>query len=246
MMIRKLKTHEEYLAAEDIQRTVWHFPEREVIPLNELVVAQKNGGHVFGAFEKGRLVAFCFGVPGYKDGKVYHYSRMLGVLPEFQDRGLGHTLKLKQREYVIEQGLDLVRWTFDPLQSRNAYLNIEKLGCVVREYVVNIYGQSGSQFNRGLETDRFVPEWWVKSKRVADRLAGRGRPTMKDALAWEPKLRVEIPVDIDELKVRDLAAAQRARLETREAFLKAFKKGLAVTGFASDRARSFYLLEKLR
>lgn len=273
MIIRKLRTHQEYLDAEDIQRTVWHFPEREVIPLNELVVAQKNGGHVMGAFDDGRMVAFCFGVPGFHDGKVYHYSRMLGVLPEYQDRGLGHEMKLVQRKLVLEQGLDLVKWTFDPLQSRNAYLNIEKLGCVIRAYLVNVYGESGSRFNQGLETDRFVPEWWIASKRVKDRLAGRTRPPSLaeseayapaidcarthdgwlEAKASRPRLRdrrvsVEIPDAIDALKRHDGKSAQAWRFRTRDAFVAYFKRGYVVCGYATGKdgahRRNLYLLEK--
>jgi len=243
-VIRLLASHDDYLAAEQLQRTVWHFPWREVIPLNELVVAQKNGGLVFGAFEGKKLVAFCFGVPGFKDGRVYHYSRMLGVLPGIRDKGLGTTMKLKQREFVLAQGLDLVRWTFDPLQARNAYLNIEKLGCIARDYYVNIYPGSGSRFNAGLETDRFCPEWRIRSKRVKDAIAGRRRhATLEQALAGR---HVEIPDDIDALKRRDLKAAQRARVETRGQFLAAFGRGLAVTGFATGmdgkRRRSVYIL----
>src|SRR5688572_9449358 len=100
---------------------------------------------------------------------------MTGVLPPYQNSGVGYRLKLAQRQLVLAQGLDLVRWTFDPLQSRNARFNIEKLGVVIDEYLVNVYGASGSRFNAGLETDRFVPKWWIKSKRVRDHLAGRAK-----------------------------------------------------------------------
>ncbi|MBI2933431.1 MAG: GNAT family N-acetyltransferase [Planctomycetes bacterium] len=266
MIIRKLQTHQEYLAAEDIQRIVWRFPEREVIPLNELVVAQKNGGHVFGAFDDGRMVAFCFGIPGFRDGKVYHYSRMLGVLPEYQDRGLGYRLKLAQRRYVLQQGLDLIRWTFDPLQSRNAYFNIVKLGCIAREYLVNVYGQSGSRFNQGLETDRLVPEWWIRSKRVVRPATLAEAQTVAPAIdcapvrkGWiearaartrlrDPRVSIEIPDSIDDLKRQDLEAARTWRARTREAFLAYFKRGYVVHAFATGRVdgrrRSLYLLEK--
>jgi chorismate synthase len=270
MEIRKLATPEEYLESENVQKVVWHFPDREIIPLNELVVMQKNGGHVFGAFENGKMTAFCFGVPAFEDGKVYHYSRMLGVMPGYQDSGIGYTMKLKQREYVLKQGIDLVVWTFDPLQSRNAYLNIEKLGCIIQEYAVNIYPGSGSQFNAGLESDRFSPEWWIATRRVKDRIAGKRTPyELKDFPAaletrvtdsgWrEPaevrttqrsrRLSVEIPDDIDALKKDDLALARRWREATREAFLACFKRGYVIHGFASipevGRRRSFYLLEK--
>jgi len=270
MDIRKLSTPEEYLDAENVQRVVWHFPDREIIPLNELVVMQKNGGHVFGAFENGTMTAFCFGVPAYKEGTTYHYSRMLGVMPGFQDSGIGYTMKLKQRDYVLKQGLDLIVWTFDPLQSRNAYLNIEKLGCVIREYAVNIYPGSASQFNAGLESDRFSPEWWIASRRVKDRIGGKRTPydlkaypaaletRVTDAGWREPaevrtrrrdrRVSVEIPDDIDALKKGDLALAQRWREASREAFVAFLKKGYVIHGFASipeiGRRRSFYLLEK--
>ncbi len=259
--IRLLKTHEEYLEAEQIQRTVWGFADREIIPLNELVVAQKNGGFVFGAFEAGRMIAFCFGVAGYKDRKVYHYSRMLGVLPEFQDKGLGYEMKLYQRQLVLKQGVPLIRWTFDPLQSRNAFFNIEKLGAVIREYVVNIYGDiSSSRFNSGLETDRFVPEWLIRSRRVSDHLAGKIKPIAIEKVfedkPWAPgiearfnddllepcavrvsvgakKVYAEVPSDIDAIKSRDLELARRWRLELRKFFTAVFSRGYAVTRFAS-------------
>jgi predicted GNAT superfamily acetyltransferase len=270
MEIRKLATAAEYLEAERLQQAVWNFPDREVIPLNELVVLQKNGGHVFGAFDGKVLTGFCFGMPGYRDGKAYHYSRMLGVLPGRQDSGLGYAMKLKQREYVLEQGLDLVVWTFDPLQSRNAYLNIEKLGCVVREYAVNLYPTSGSRFNEGLESDRFTAEWWIASRRAKDCLAGRKRsydladfppaietrvtksgwrePVRAASRARGPRLSIEIPDDIDALKKDDLRLAQRWREATRKAFVAAFGKGYVAHGFVGvpevGRRRSFYLLEK--
>jgi predicted GNAT superfamily acetyltransferase len=270
MEIRKLSTPEEYLEAEGLQRTVWHFPDREIVPLNELVVLQKHGGHVFGAFDRGRMVAFCFGCPGYREGKLYHYSRMLGVLPGLQDSGIGYILKLKQREYVLKQGLDLIVWTFDPLQSRNAYLNIEKLGCVIREYSENLYPESGSRFNKGLESDRFTPEWWIVSRRVKERLAGRRPAHEVDRYAvaletrthrdgWrepvlvrtrlkDPRIGIEIPEDIDAIKRRNLRLAQLWRSRTREVIQAYLTRGFVIMGFASKpdsgRRRSFYLLEK--
>ena len=268
MIIRKLRTHAEYLAAEDIQRTVWHFPDRELIPLNELVVAQRIGGVVLGAFDRGRLVAFCFGIPGFAQGKTFHYSRMTGVLPPYQNSGVGYRLKLAQRAFVLGQGLDLVRWTFDPLQSRNARFNIEKLGCTIDEYLVNVYGASGSRFNAGLETDRFVPRWWIRSRRVVDRLAGKSKSiSIEESLASYPPLieasfrknlprpgrirtvrgrraSVEIPSEIDALKRSDLALARSWRAATREAFRGLFARGFAVTGFSVGDGRSLYLLEK--
>jgi len=270
MEIRKLVTPKDYLEAEEVQKTVWGFPDREIVSLNELVVLQKSGGHVFGAFENGKMVAFCFGSPAYVDGKTWHYSRMLGVVPGHQDSGIGYTLKLKQRDYVLEQGLDLVAWTYDPLQSRNAYLNIEKLGCVVSKYVVNLYPASNTVFNGGMENDRFMPEWWIASKRVKDRIGGKRVPydlehyspaveTRVNDGGWREAVKVElgrrhrrvsveIPDEIDALRKEDLPLAQRWREATREAFVSLFKKGYVIHGFTAvpeiGRRRSFYLLEK--
>lgn len=271
MKIRKLASEEEYREAERLQSEVWKFPDREIIPLNELVILQKHGGHVFGAFDRGeRMVAFCFGQPGYRENRVYHYSRMLGVLPEFQDSGIGNLLKLKQRDMVLDQGIELIQWAFDPLQSRNAYFNIEKLGCVIREYHVNLYPGSVSKFNKGLIPDRFCAEWWIDSKRVKGRLDGRKEAYALESYApviatrenddgWQApgavktrltdkSVSIEIPSDINALKDDDLRLAQRWRQKTREAFLLAFSKGYVVRGFASPvegtRRRSHYLLEK--
>ncbi len=264
MLIRKLETHAEYLAAEEVQRRVWRFPDRELIPLNELVVAQRIGGHVLGAFAGRRLVGFSFGIPALEGRKVYHYSRMTGVLPGLRDAGVGLKLKLFQRRCVLDQGLDLVRWTFDPLQSRNAFFNVEKLGATVGEYLVNLYGESGSRFNRGLPTDRVVPRWKIRAPRVSRRLAGRhSPPTVLEALSLPATVAVsggrprparfprgarlatlEIPADIDGVKKQDLGLAQAWRRATRAAFLAAFDRGYEARGFATDGSRSFYLLER--
>lgn len=263
LKFKLLETHEEYLQAEQLQHTVWGFTDREIVPFNELVVAQKNGGFVFGAFDgQNRLVGFCFGVPGYRDGQVYHYSRMLGVLPEYQGKGVGFELKLMQRRLVQQQGLKLIRWTFDPLHSRNAFFNLEKLGVIVREYGINLYGTASSErFNEGLETDRFVPEWWINSRRVEEKLAARSRGIpIEHVIAggpWEPSIEtkfnsdgllepettrlhhqsrlvgVEIPDNIGDIKSQSLELAQKWRFETRKVFTALFDRGYTVTGFSS-------------
>jgi len=270
MEIRKIVEPREYRQVEEAQRRIFGFPDREIVPLNELVPIQKNGGCVLGAFEGRRLVAFCFGCPGYKRGKTYHYSRMLGVLPAWRDSGVGARLKLAQREFALEQGLDLVTWTFDPLQSWNAFFNLEKLGVLVREYLVNYYVGSESLFNRGFDADRFTAEWHIRSRRVRDRAAGKRpgpdpggyepllgsrpgsggwpEPVRIRPEARGPRLSVEIPDDIDALKKDDLRLARLWRSRTREVFLDLFRRGFVATGFAvgseGGRRRGFYLLEK--
>jgi predicted GNAT superfamily acetyltransferase len=259
MDIRRLQTVAELRAAEDLQRAVWRFPWRDVIPVHEMVAAIRSGGHVFGAFDGRRLAGFGFGTPGLRGRRPFHYSRMVGVLPEYRDRGVGFALKRFQRRLVIAQGLDLVRWTYDPLQSRNARFNIEKLGCTAREYLVNAFGAMESRMGRGLETDRFLVDWAVRSRRVERCLAGRSEtPPFAEAVGgWAPaidaralkadvrrrerRVSVEIPWEVDRLPA---AVAKRWRAATREAFLAYFVRGYVVMGYAVGDGRGLYLLQK--
>ncbi|MGD9316090.1 MAG: GNAT family N-acetyltransferase, partial [Anaerolineae bacterium] len=129
VLIRPLESIAEFHACEALQRRVWVLPDDlEVVPLHLLLTAQRNGGLVLGAFDGGELVGFLFGFPAYdQDGRPKHCSHMMGVDPDCQGAGIGYQLKLAQREFALAQGLDLVTWTYDPLESRNAYLNIHKL-----------------------------------------------------------------------------------------------------------------------
>lgn len=260
--IRLLNTLGEYREAERLQRRVWGFPDREIIPLNELVVAQENGGFVFGAFDaRGRMAAFAFGVPALHRGRLCHYSRMLGVLARYRDSGLGFRMKRYQRKLVLRQGLDLIRWTVDPLQSRNANFNFRKLGAIAREYKVNLYGRSGSRFNAGLPTDRFVVEWHLRSAHVRRALLGRARPAEGHVpvlveqdgrpvriRAGGKRVSVELPADIDRLKARDRKLAMAWRITTRRTLTELFSGGYVVCGFATRRdgrrRRHFTLLER--
>lgn len=186
--IRKVKTVDEFHGCEDVQKAVWNFEDREIIPVNELITIQRIGGVVLGAFDSGgkakgeRMVGFCFGMPGYLGKKSFLSSRMLAVLPTYRGQDIGLRLKMAQREFALEAGHDLVTWTFDPLQSVNAHFNIEKLGAVTHEYLVNLYGPSTSILNRGLDTDRFLAFWHIKSARVAAHLKGKTETPPLDAL----------------------------------------------------------------
>lgn len=172
--IRPLRTLEELHTCEALQRQVWGFEDVSVVPHHLLLTVQMNGGVLLGAFteeaERSRLVGFVFGFPGVQDRRLKHCSLMCGVLPERRFRGVGYRLKRAQREAVMNQGIDLVTWTFDPLQSLNAHFNFVKLGVLARQYERDIYGEMRDQLNRGLPTDRFVAEWWVGSARVEQRM----------------------------------------------------------------------------
>ena len=130
------------------------------------VVAEKIGGQVIGAFDDGKLVAFALSVPGSRGGHSYLHSQMLAVRSEYRNAGLGRQIKLFQREDALARGFELIEWTFDPLEIKNAYLNIERLGAIARRYSVNQYGITSSPLQGGLPSDRLVAEWWLKSKRV--------------------------------------------------------------------------------
>ncbi len=130
------------------------------------VVARAVGGQIFGAWDGEQLAGYALAIPGVRDGRPYLHSHMLAVSPEYRNRGIGMQLKLAQREDALARGIDLMEWTFDPLQMKNAYFNIEKLGAIVRRYTPDFYGPSTSPLHGSLPTDRLHAEWWLKSKRV--------------------------------------------------------------------------------
>lgn len=160
MEIRPLERWEEYRACEELQRVIWGEDFGETAPAGLMKVARRVGGVATGAFdETGRMVGFVFGVTGRRDGRPVHWSHMLGVRPGHQGRGLGLRLKERQREELLERGVAEARWSFDPLVSRNAHFNLNRLGARVLEYVTDMYGESESDLHRGIGTDRFVVAW---------------------------------------------------------------------------------------
>ena len=161
--VRRLSALAEFSEALRLQQCVWGFADSDLVPVALFVVASKIGGQVLGAFDRGKTIAFCLCIPGLKPGgKFYLHSHMMGVLPAYRNTGLGRKLKWKQRDYALASGVDLIEWTFDPLEIKNAFLNIERLGAIVRRYVENQYGTTSSHLHGGLPTDRLVAEWWVR------------------------------------------------------------------------------------
>ena len=168
--IRDCASFEDYSACVDMQREVWQFSDLDITPPRSLVITKNSGGFTLGAFadEDGKMLGFAHALAAFDDRlQPYYYSHMLAVKPELQNSGIGMKLKFAQRQRALQLNVPLMVWTFDPLQSRNAYLNIVKLGGVVRKYKVNYYGHhSTSALHRGLDTDRLLIEWWVNSPRV--------------------------------------------------------------------------------
>ncbi|MBV9766105.1 MAG: GNAT family N-acetyltransferase [Acidobacteriaceae bacterium] len=235
--IHELTTRDKFAAAVQLQREIWGFEDIELLPLRLFVVASKIGGQVLGAFDASKMVAFCLAIPGLKPGgKFYLHSHMLGVLPDYRNTGLGRKLKLKQREAAMARGIDLIEWTFDPLEIKNAFFNIERLGAVGRRYMHNQYGTTSSHLHSGLPTDRLVAEWWIRSPRV-DAVCNR-RPFDRP----QTEGRISVPSEIRHLRQREPDRAREIQTSVGEQFAQHFQAGLAVIGFEKQENAGIYLL----
>ena len=236
--IRQLHQLPEFEEVLRLQQAIWGFPDIELLPLRFLVVVSKVGGHVFGAYDGDMMVGFCFAIPGIKaGGHAYLHSHMLGVLPAYRDAHVGRSLKLKQREEALARGIQLIEWTFDPLELKNAFFNIERLGVIIRRYHENQYGITFSPLHGGLPTDRCYAEWWIASRRVESILAGDARP------AGPTHHAIAYPADIARIRTEDPRRARQIQKENGEKFRRAFEQGLAVSRFERGQTESSYLLE---
>jgi predicted GNAT superfamily acetyltransferase len=230
-VIRKCNSLDEISACVALQKEVWNFADAELMPLRMFVVAEKIGGQVIGAFDREKLVAFAFSVPGSRGGRSYLHSQMLAVRAEYRNAGLGRQIKLFQRDDALARGFELIEWTFDPLEIKNAYLNIERLGAVARRYNVNQYGLTSSPLQGGLPSDRLVAEWWLKSKRVERVLRAAPRP------GFEISKTISVPAQIYGWKASPGTRGQAREVQDRNRrdFLGAFSKGLAVLQYERDQ-----------
>jgi predicted GNAT superfamily acetyltransferase len=283
--IRPLHTIDEFHAAENLQRVAWSSSDLDITPTHVLLTAAKNGGIVLGAFSGEQLIGFVFGFLGAGEHRfgpealvavrLKHCSHQMGVLPEWQSKNVGYALKLAQREAVIAQNLRLITWTFDPLESKNAHLNILKLGAVTHTYYRNVYGELRDGLNQGLATDRFQVDWWIASRRVETRLK-QTRPPLQlhhyldagtsilnpakfdengllvcmDAIKplSDDRALIEFPSDFQSIKKTkgDLARAWREQI--RSICEGAFARGYSVIDFVYEPglpARSFYLVQQV-
>jgi predicted GNAT superfamily acetyltransferase len=234
--VRRLISLEELDEAVRLQKEIWGFEDIELLPLRLFVVAQKVGGQTLGAFDGDRMVGFLLSIPGLKHGQMYLHSHMMGVRSEYRNSGLGRTMKLMQRLDAIERGIHLVQWTFDPLELKNAYFNIERLGAIVRLCVLNQYGTTTSHLHGGLPTDRCVAEWHLLHDRVVALLEGRPRPPA------EVTRRIEVPADIARIRAEEPRLAREIQARVSELFVRYTGEGLAVTGFEKSAEKGTYLL----
>jgi predicted GNAT superfamily acetyltransferase len=264
--IRLLSTPEEMASAEEIQRQVWPDDEVGIIPAHMLLALAHNGGLVLGAEVDGQLAGMLIGFLGTDQQtdrelamtRLKHASHSMGVLPQYRDRGIGYHLKLAQRQIMLNEGIRLITWTYDPLLSRNAHLNIRRLGAIVQHYFPDWYGEMRDGINRGVASDRFAVEWWITTHRVKARL-DKNRPGVsldqyfeggikpsnpvhryKDA--WplpseynrldEARLvMVEIPPNYQLMRQHELDLASEWRQHSRQMFEDLFDHGYLVTDF---------------
>lgn len=245
--VRLVRSHEEYAACERMSREVWGVAERNIVPRELLLTMQLNGGLVHGAFLRdGRLVGFCFAFAGLRQGRLRLCSHQLGVLPAFRGTGIGIALKQAQKQDALRLGYELISWTFDPLEARNAYINLHRLGCIARLYDRDHYGPMEDELNRGLPSDRFEAEWWLRKPKPAASGAGipvvlavgsDGAPERRDlALAEASAVLVQVPSDLQVIKRQDPEQALRWRLESRAVFEAALDAGLVAVDFLRQGA----------
>jgi predicted GNAT superfamily acetyltransferase len=255
VLIRTCKGMEELDACVQVQIDVWGYSDGDVIPRRVFTVTQKIGGQVIGAFDvtdgkadtSETLIGFAMALPAVRNPRSfqdlghpqqqapepYLHSHMLAVEPEYRNSGIGRRLKLAQREDAIARGFRLMEWTFDPLEIKNSFLNIHRLGAIVRRYTPNFYGVSSSRLQGGLPTDRLHAEWWMRSERVEAILTGRDQKQTTPSVIQE---RIVVPHEIGKWKSseEDQERALAAQAENREKFEKAFAQGLAVIDFRTD------------
>jgi len=236
-VIRSCDSLADLEACVELQRLVWGYSDADLVPVPILIVARKTGGHVLGAFDEDRLVGFTLGFAGHHSGTPYVHSHFLATLPEYRDRGIGRAIKLRQREHCLSQGVHLVEWTFDPLEIKNAHLNIVRLGAIIRKFIPNLYGFTSSRLHGSLPTDRLVAEWHLDSNRVKSALAESAPQSSSSSV------RISLPANIAQMREDDPEEARAIQANLRREFEHHFSHGYAVTGFQPEPTIATYLLE---
>jgi predicted GNAT superfamily acetyltransferase len=277
---RALTTLEDFAAVVDLEREIWGPGYDEVVPVPILAVTVMRGGILIGAFDDDpsrasgssratsrgeRMVGFVYSLAGIKHGKAMQWSHMAGVLESYRGDGVGYQLKVLQRERALAMGLDLIEWTYDPMQAMNAHLNFAKLGVIAEEYEINVYGESTSPLHKGNPTDRFVAQWRVRDARVEDRLKGAAplapvltvepaavaqiagdwlAPSAIDLTLDAKRISVDIPIGFTKMLSSAPELALAWRFATREIFTSYFARGYHAVEFFLNRAegKGTYLL----
>ena len=270
IVIRDIERVSEMPEVETLQKDVWGSNDLDVVPLTMLVASRAVGAVLVGAYDESKLVGFVYGFPGYENGQVTHHSHMLAVKSSYRNSNLGYQLKLAQRERVLAQGIDRITWTFDPLQSLNAYFNFRKLGVIADAYKINFYGEATSSFLHQIGTDRLWVTWLLDSERVRERLRTEGQQSLpepghipclvqlgandapqrneRSGILGQEHLSIEIPADINALQNEKPELAVEWREATRWAFNETITSGYLVEQFyrstRKDQSVGIYLLSQ--
>lgn len=266
IVIREVDGRAELHACEELQKEVWGVPDLDVVPLSHLVATIAAGGVLLGAFDREQMVGFIYGFPSYEFGQLAHHSHMLAVKSEYRNFNLGHKLKLAQRDYVLKQNISIMTWTFDPLQSLNAYFNFNKLGVIADRYLINFYGEDALSFLHQNGTDRLWVKWLLTSDRVNERLAGKTAeldrefaaplvrveadesPRRGELAPAQTEAAIEIPAEINAVEQRSRSLASEWREATRWAFTESLHAGFFVADFfrvhRGDQTLGTYVLRK--
>lgn len=261
LTIRLLKTNEEMGLIQGLERAIWG---TDPVPTHQTFTAVKNGGLMLGAFLDQEIVGFSYSFPGYVNGKLRLCSHMLGVHPDYQQMGIGNALKNEQLKFAKELGYDLITWTFDPLESRNAYLNVAKLYGICDTYLENCYGEMKDGLNRGLPSDRFQIDWWISSQRVEEKWmpkitkydcpfivseSDKGNPVLLYENERIPTdcegIEVPIPKNLQAIKKDEPELALDWRMKTRAIFQTLFAAGYTLVNVNRSSATvQYYQLVK--
>jgi predicted GNAT superfamily acetyltransferase len=236
--VRKCEGIEEFNRCVELQKEIWGEEDIEVEPATLFVVAAETGGQVLGAFDGERLIGYTLALVGFTDETLFLHSHMTGVLATYRDRGVGRALKLFQREEALGRGIRLIVWTFDPLETRNAHFNLNRLGAIARKYFSNLYGVTTSPLHIGLPTDRLWAEWRLDSARVVAAVSD----LVKEATAGSEAATVALPAEIDLWKQSDTARVAAVQTRIRGEFTDWFARGYAAVGVRKSAAGAAYLL----
>jgi predicted GNAT superfamily acetyltransferase len=265
---RDLTSLDDFATVVDLELEIWGPGYSEPVPLPILAVTVKRGGILIGAFEGDRMIGFVYSLAGLHGGRPMQWSHMAGVVSAFRSAGIGYRLKMLQRDRALQMGLDLIEWTYDPMQAMNAHLNFSKLGVVAGEYEENAYGASQSPLHRGNPTDRFIVEWRIREPHVVRRLAVPGIPLRTHEMAgvrhanraspageWhessaidlaveDRRVIVEIPMGFTDMLANAPDLALAWRMDTRRLFTTYFARGFRAVDFFLDRSgrKGAYLL----
>lgn len=236
--IRACDSHQDLKMCVDLQRRIWNFSDEDLVPTAIFVVARHTGGHAYCALYNDQPAGFALAFSAGHDGLRLWHSHMVGVVPEYQNHGIGRLLKMHQRDEALRLGIPRIEWTFDPLELRNAHFNIARLGAIVRHYIPNCYGETTSPLHRSLPTDRLLAEWPLRSQRVQSVLSGLSLPA-----SGPDAIRISVPARIRDGQSSDTNQAREIQAGLRTRLTDLFSRGYAITAFARGEEHCDYVVE---